>query len=432
LPSEFKNTWDLLIKDLLSSLFCNFLENPLIYVNLIQDLLKLIEDFVEAQIKTKTLLLCEKLNLKEKQDSVYKNLINLYQDYHSLIFQLTPVEIALITADFKTKALEILNFPYNSFERNCDTSEIIHEIPKIVNGESEIVVLLENPDFARLITLYHSLSLYMKLNEPPLKTSLEDFKKRAFCYVLFRKSEFYCIDGFVKENGGAIIVVPAVKRGNFIYNGMKPAVLMLGKEIMAKEGVKKIIEGLKNEKNEGNCKENRENSHENRENSHENRENIKENIEKIKENMEKIKENMENNKENKDDIKEDNTEVIRKNKEDYKDNMKENEEFNRNQEVINENHENVKENKENIKETNENIKENTENIKEIIENIKETSENFKETKEIDVKTLENRRQIKQNPIENVEKSVGNGIKMKKFDELSSKLSRSFKAKTFNQ
>ena len=95
MPSEFKNTWDLMVKDQISSLFMNFVENPLIYVNLIQDLLKSIDDYTSNQIHRKTLEILQILNLKDKEKDIYKQLLNIYQDYSSNSFALNSTEIPI-------------------------------------------------------------------------------------------------------------------------------------------------------------------------------------------------------------------------------------------------------------------------------------------------------------------------------------------------
>lgn len=246
MPSELKNNWDLLIKDLISGLFCGFIENPLVYVNLIQDLLKLIEEFAEQQINSKTDFLAEALNLVSQRDSVYKTMLLLFQDYHSAIFALQPADLDNLKSQFKLKALAAIRFKYSSFERNCQ-AEDEKTLFDTAFREEDIKELIENSEFDRLIGLYHSLSLYMRLSDPPLRTNISHFPIRDFVYVLFKKQDFHCIDGFVKDNSVAIIAVPAIRRGTHVFNGMKPGVLILGKELTQRAELQAIAQRIKDE-----------------------------------------------------------------------------------------------------------------------------------------------------------------------------------------
>ena len=44
----------------------------------------------------------------------------------------------------------------------------------------------------------------------------------------YKKGECYCVDGFEKEGSPSLIVLPPVYRqGNYVYHGIKYAVLIL-------------------------------------------------------------------------------------------------------------------------------------------------------------------------------------------------------------
>lgn len=417
-------------------------------MNLIQDLLKTIEDFADGQIQNKTKAISKELNLTGKEQEVYNTLLNLYQDEHSRVFQLGNEELKGIIEDFKRKAKEALEFHYGSFEANNPGDN--PDIPKVDLTGTEIEELTDNSDFNRLIALYHGLSLYMKLNDPPLKTGLEDFDKRRFGYVLFKKSDFYCIDGFVKENAAAIVVVPAVKRGNFVYNGMKPAVLMLGKELAGKNTIKNIIETLKS---------NAETNNEKREASIEKKE-IIQGTKAINENIE------EENKEKIGKIQNEKKETINDKKQEFQNEINENEKINK--EILSIKVESNESNKESNpemkgkKEINEAekeivvleniaIKNNKPSPKDSLEKktqtviVPETQKPMQNNQNIEV--VESKSEPKENtttitqidsiqkpfePSSNPPNPLETTIKIKKFEELSHKLSRCSKAKTFNQ
>lgn len=67
----------------------------------------------------------------------------------------------------------------------------------------------------------------MLLHDPPLRVPVDNFKNRKYDYKLFKKNEFNCIDGFAKDKAISLIILPAVSRNNYNYNGIKPSVIIL-------------------------------------------------------------------------------------------------------------------------------------------------------------------------------------------------------------
>ena len=51
LPSEFKSKWENFVKDMIPNVFVNFLENPFILMNLVQDFYLIIYAKAAANIK---------------------------------------------------------------------------------------------------------------------------------------------------------------------------------------------------------------------------------------------------------------------------------------------------------------------------------------------------------------------------------------------
>lgn len=287
----------------------NFLENPLVYVNLVQELMKIVEDCAFQAIREKTQELLGLLHLEDEETSVSKQLLGLFQDFHHRIFALTAEKKSGIREIYREKARRILEFPYVCFESNETRGESASFLTKF-SVEEEIAELFANEELERLICSYFSLCLHMFLHEPPLKTGVEPFETRKFAYVCYKKNEFYCIDGFVKENAPAIVVVPPVMRTNFPYNGIRAAVLIVSKEIAGKNEFSQVLDELKRG-NTGKCREKLEGCAGNQGNIEENtaeRGEFKENQEIFKENRENIKENRENFEENRE-----NAEIIKEN-----------------------------------------------------------------------------------------------------------------------
>ena len=54
-------------------------------------------------------------------------------------------------------------------------------------------------------------------------------KTEGFDYWSFKKSDFYCIDGFPKEDLACVVVYlpPMINKGKHVYQGLKPAVITL-------------------------------------------------------------------------------------------------------------------------------------------------------------------------------------------------------------
>jgi hypothetical protein len=46
---------------------------------------------------------------------------------------------------------------------------------------------------------------------------------------MFNKNDYYCIDGFPKEGYPCVVVLPPPYRQGYVYQGIKPAVIVLSK-----------------------------------------------------------------------------------------------------------------------------------------------------------------------------------------------------------
>jgi hypothetical protein len=76
-------------KDQIVSVYSDFIDNPIIIANLIQEVVMLCYDAVKFHIKDTNKNILKLLNLPEKNEaSISKNLANFYQDNHSQIFKL--------------------------------------------------------------------------------------------------------------------------------------------------------------------------------------------------------------------------------------------------------------------------------------------------------------------------------------------------------
>lgn len=79
------------------------------------------------------------------------------------------------------------------------------------------------------------LSLHMVLNDPPILMGMETWEDRKvkeqltdkFEFWMFNKNDYYCIDGFPKEGYPCVVVLPPPYRAGYVYQGIKPAVIVL-------------------------------------------------------------------------------------------------------------------------------------------------------------------------------------------------------------
>ena len=75
----------------------------------------------------------------------------------------------------------------------------------------------------------------MVLNDPPIELSMLSCKERdektelveKYEFWMFNKNDYYCIDGFPREGYPCVVVLPPPYRQGYVYQGIKPAVIVL-------------------------------------------------------------------------------------------------------------------------------------------------------------------------------------------------------------
>ena len=78
----------------------------------------------------------------------------------------------------------------------------------------------------------------MNLSEPQvelmlIKTADRNQKaemKDRFDFWLYKKNDYYCIDGFPTENMPCVIVLPTPMRQGYVYQGLKPSVIVFNED----------------------------------------------------------------------------------------------------------------------------------------------------------------------------------------------------------
>lgn len=80
------------------------------------------------------------------------------------------------------------------------------------------------------------LQLHMVLSDPPIEMQLNATVETKgdlfdkFEFWMYNKQDYYCIDGFPKEGLPCVVVMPPPFRQGFVYQGIKPAVIVLGEQ----------------------------------------------------------------------------------------------------------------------------------------------------------------------------------------------------------
>ncbi|CAG9317828.1 unnamed protein product [Blepharisma stoltei] len=206
LPSEFKKNWEVLVQENILDVFSPFLGSHTLFVRLVQSLMKICMEFVENTIRCKMSEIKKLLGItNEETENLKKYLMKLFQDY---------CETAVPEIDF----WEFLKVYKDKI------SDFIDE-----EHEEDFEYMITSDEFIEFVKKTHQLVLHIVFHDPSLDLN---FPGKIEYITLEKPDEYYCIDGFPKNSPPCVIVVPAIMRGNFAYQGIKPAVLVITTEQM--------------------------------------------------------------------------------------------------------------------------------------------------------------------------------------------------------
>lgn len=228
LPSEFKKLWDELVTELILDAFPDFLDKYKLFVCLVQELFLVVQQLILetkrdmiVKIGQQMQLLPAELDLKSESAKQITGMLetklqSVFKDYSTQIFDY-PVD----------KLKEVLK---NVYKPRCES---------VLAEDEEAMDLFEDnvdtADFIRFVQAIIKLELHMVLNEPPIELSMLSCDDRAkklellekYEFWMFNKSDYYCIDGFPQQGYPAVVVLPPPYRQGFVYQGIKPAVIVL-------------------------------------------------------------------------------------------------------------------------------------------------------------------------------------------------------------
>ena len=113
-------------------------------------------------------------------------------------------------------------------------------------GDEHVDDFEENVSCDEFVTFLRSaveLNLHMVLNDPPIQLAVEPWEKmkskedtlERFDFWMYQKADYYCIDGFPTEGMPGVVVLPAPMRAGYVYQGLKPAVIVFNKDNLEDE-----------------------------------------------------------------------------------------------------------------------------------------------------------------------------------------------------
>ena len=129
---------------------------------------------------------------------------------------------------------------HNSYKPACES--ILQKSEKD-DAMDLLTEAIDEEEFRTFVEGLFKIVLHVELSDPPLTIAFEE----DFDFRIFRKSDFYCIDGFPKEGLPCVVVFPTPMRDKWIYQtGLLPAVITLPE---ASDEIKAIAEAKDKEMN---------------------------------------------------------------------------------------------------------------------------------------------------------------------------------------
>ncbi len=204
LPSEFKKNWEILVQESILDVFTIFFDRHFELFHLVRCLFQVVYKRIEDSINDKLKEICRIFALPEQSaDGLRKGFLKLLQDQCKVLFPCPEIES--IKRDYYDKVKEFLE---------DDSSKDYEE-------------MAEMSEFEEFVKSVHGLCVYMLLSEPPLIVPFTEYLD----YKVFKTEDFYCIDGFPKNSLPCVVILPPAMRNNFAYQGLKPAILILSRDV---------------------------------------------------------------------------------------------------------------------------------------------------------------------------------------------------------
>lgn len=210
LPSEFKKLWDQLLTEQILDAFPDFLGDfrrmTVLTQQLFKDVRALIIDTKRLKLEQLSAVL---FGASETSPELEQRLQTVFKDQAQAIFKFSDDQLS--------------RFIQDKYRLSC--------LPQF----SDCALLDEaiaTPDFAAFTRAVVQLQLHMVLSDPPVELQLQatveaDNEQDRYEFWMYNKNDYYCIDGFPKEGLPCVVVMPPPYRQGFVYQGIKPAVIVL-------------------------------------------------------------------------------------------------------------------------------------------------------------------------------------------------------------
>ena len=223
LPSEFKASWEELVKVLILDAFPDFMDKFELLVPMAQEIFLLLINALNQQIKEKLITIAKTLNINDDENAI--NHLNIkikpiFQEYWERWFGEINNNDEYYNSIIQDKYKPIWEKIISNYEDEEDYNEMLDEA---INSE----------DFRNFIKSLHKIVMHLCLSDPPISVQLASFEERMkkdnliekYEFKRFKKQNMFCIDGFPKEDLPAVVVYPPPMKGRYVYQGIKPSVI---------------------------------------------------------------------------------------------------------------------------------------------------------------------------------------------------------------
>jgi hypothetical protein len=105
--------------------------------------------------------------------------------------------------------------------------EFVRNQLKDFKKHDEFEDMIKSKSFKEMIFLIKKILLYIEFHDPPLNLSIDSFKDRKTETKKLKNSDCICVEGFIKDEKNCLILLnPPLMKNGFIYNGLKPVVIV--------------------------------------------------------------------------------------------------------------------------------------------------------------------------------------------------------------
>lgn len=193
-----------MVQESILDVFTIFLNRHYELSHLVRGLFQVVYKRIEQNVNSKLQEICKIFALPEQSaDGLRKFFLKLLQDQCKILFPCPEIESVKI--DY-----------YDAVKDFIEEDSI-----------KDFEDMVEMNEFSDFVKSVHSLCVFMLLSEPALTVPFVE----QLDYRVFKNEDYYCIDGFPKNSLPCVVILPPAMRHNFAYQGLKPAILILSRDV---------------------------------------------------------------------------------------------------------------------------------------------------------------------------------------------------------